>query len=79
MISLNLPPAPISSLCAVALGAFYLRLALAVITLRRQHKVRLGTGQHADLELDQGWQAARRWDAVARKSESILAWRNTAP
>jgi len=50
MISLNLPPAPITSLCAVALGAFYLRLALAVIALRRQHKVRLGTGQHADLE-----------------------------
>jgi hypothetical protein len=47
---LNVPQVPISSLCAVALGALYIRLAFAVIALRRKHKVRLGTGQHHDLE-----------------------------
>ena len=48
--SLALPAAPITTLTAVTLALVYVRLALGVIKLRRQHGVKLGTGTQPDLE-----------------------------
>ena len=48
--SLASPAAPITTLTAVTLALVYVRLALGVIKLRRQHGVRLGTGTQPDLE-----------------------------
>jgi hypothetical protein len=50
MPTLTLPAAPIAAITASALSVLYIRLAFGVIALRRKHGVRLGTGQHDDLE-----------------------------
>lgn len=48
--SLTLPAAPITTVTGITLAAMYVRLALGVIKLRRQHGVRLGMGSQSDLE-----------------------------
>jgi len=50
MPTLTIPAAPITAIAAVALSVLYIRLAFGVIALRRRRQVRLGTGQHQDLE-----------------------------
>jgi len=50
MPTLTVPAVPIAALTASALSVLYIRLAFGVIALRRKHSVRLGTGQHDDLE-----------------------------
>ena len=50
MPTFTIPAAPIAALTASALSVLYIRLAFGVIALRRKHGVRLGTGQHDDLE-----------------------------
>jgi uncharacterized membrane protein YecN with MAPEG domain len=50
MPTFTIPAAPIAALTASALSVLYIRLAFGVIALRRKHGVRLGTGQHDELE-----------------------------
>jgi uncharacterized membrane protein YecN with MAPEG domain len=50
MLTFTFPAAPITAVTASALSVLYIRLAFGVIALRRKHGVRLGTGQHDDLE-----------------------------
>jgi uncharacterized membrane protein YecN with MAPEG domain len=50
MPTFTMPAAPITATTASALSVLYIRLAFGVIALRRKHGVRLGTGQHDDLE-----------------------------
>lgn len=49
MPTFTIPAAPIAAVTASALSVLYIRLAFGVILLRREHGVRLGTGQHHDL------------------------------